>query len=710
MKRVFKIFLALCFLACGAYLFSEPLYTPTALSSLAHQASFPKYTAYHAVMSTSSRGNTLEAIQEVLASPVEGIEIDIAVSEDGVPFLLTDQSAEASKPIPLEEVLNLVQSQKYLVLNIKTFPVFDQKFAQRLSKIIRDHHLQETVIVSSFNPLFLLQIRLEARDILLMYNFTENQYSGISEKMPWIFRHSFFQKQMRRLIRPDLLGVPWNLEENFLKSLIAQGYPLISEIVEDVAVARRLFDLGIKGIQTRDPLKLMEGMSGNPQTIYDAGGSIGKIERIAHIKSIEDIVKTLQLAKRTGTKITIAGRRHSMGGQTLLDHSIHLNMLGLNHVNYNPLTQTVTVGAGATWKKIQTILAEQGRSIKVMQSDNIFCVGGSLSANVHGWQVGAPPIDSTVISLKVVTADSTVLYIRKTAEPELFKAIMGGYGQFAVIAEVELVTVPNSMLKFQAQFLHPKDFSKEFKRHIAKNPKVELAYGRLSVDQTDLFGEAGLFWYEKVGDSTETEIIPESMVALKRGIFRSSQYGDFGKKVRWAAEKIYAKKAVAGPPVSRTNAMNTDIHVLWPLYGDNKDILHEYFVPKNKLADFLEELKRLIKTHEMNILNLTIREVQKDKLSLLPYATQDVFGLVLLFSQKKTPEDEKKMKTFTGEVIDAVLKLKGTFYLPYRLHYTKEQLLKAYPGVPKWIEVKKKWDPNQLFDSQFFRHLSSLLA
>ena len=111
----------------------------------------------------------------------------------------------------------------------------------------------------------------------------------------------------------------------------------------------------------------------------------------------------------------------------------------------------------------------------------------------------------------------------------------------------------------------------------------------------------------------------------------------------------------------------------------------------------------------MNILNVTIREIQKDKLSLLPYATQDVFGLVLLFSQKKTLEDEKKMKTFTEEVINAALKLEGTFYLPYRLHYTKEQLLKAYPRLPKWLEAKKKWDPNQLFDSQFFRHLSSLL-
>lgn len=109
-----------------------------------------------------------------------------------------------------------------------------------------------------------------------------------------------------------------------------------------------------------------------------------------------------------------------MGGQSILNDSIHLDMMEINKVVYNPVTQTITIGAGATWKKVQNVLDQYNRSIKVMQSDNIFTLGGTLSVNAHGWQVNAPPISSTVLSLKVITADGIIRDINKHTEPELF--------------------------------------------------------------------------------------------------------------------------------------------------------------------------------------------------------------------------------------------------------------------------------------------------
>ena len=75
-----------------------------------------------------------------------------------------------------------------------------------------------------------------------------------------------------------------------------------------------------------------------------------------------------------------------------------------------------------------------------MQSDNIFTVGGSISVNVHGWQVSSPPIASTVIEMTVITPDGILKKISKDSEPQLFTAIIGGYGMFAIIMDVELET------------------------------------------------------------------------------------------------------------------------------------------------------------------------------------------------------------------------------------------------------------------------------
>ena len=424
------------------------------------------------------------------------------------------------------------------------------------------------------------------------------------------------------------------MDERILRDLIKSGYPIIAWTVNDINIAKNLFSIGVHGIQTDEASAFIKNLPDeNSSILFDAGGSSFNPQKIIHVKNTNDIVTNVLFAKKHNIKISIGGRRHSMGGQTQFNQSIHLNMLGLNHVEYRPKTKTVLVGSGATWKKIQQILNEHGRSVKVMQSDNIFTVGGSVSVNAHGWPVGQQPVGSTVLSMKVVTSDGTIRTITKESNPKLFGAIVGGYGLFGVIVELELETLPNTMLTFHTSYMPIKDFSSNFKNLVTNNPKIELAYGRLSLDKNDLFYEAGLFMYEKVADnpSPNHQMDREQLIALKRGVFRSSQYTNLGKKVRWSSEKIYAQRMSNGPLISRNTIMSPDINVLWPFNRENKDILHEYFIPKENLASFLLAFKDVMSKHEINLLNVTIREVLKDTVSALPYAQEDIFAIVCFF-------------------------------------------------------------------------------
>ncbi len=107
----------------------------------------------------------------------------------------------------------------------------------------------------------------------------------------------------------------------------------------------------------------------------------------------------------------------------------------------------------------------------------------------------------------------------------------------------------------------------------------------------------------------------------------------------------------------------------------------------------------------MNLLNVTIREVRQDTISMLPYAKQDVFAFVCYFSQAQSKNEDDKMKKFTQQVVQDVIALKGSFYLPYRLDYTHTQLQQAYPDFKAWSELKKKFDPHLLFDNQLFGYI-----
>jgi len=53
-------------------------------------------------------------------------------------------------------------------------------------------------------------------------------------------------------------------------------------------------------------------------------------------------------------------------------------------------------------------------------------------------------------------------------------------------------------------------------------------------------------------------------------------------------------------------------------------------------------------------------------------------------------------------IIDTALSMKGTYYLPYRLHATRHQMRTAYPQAKSFFELKKKYDPKEVFQSQFY--------
>lgn len=89
----------------------------------------------------------------------------------------------------------------------------------------------------------------------------------------------------------------------------------------------------------------------------------------------------LRQAKREGRRVSIAGARHTMGGHTIYPGGIVINMLPWNGMELDEVRNILTVQAGARWQDIIPWLDQRGRSIQVMQSNNSFSVGGSLSVN-----------------------------------------------------------------------------------------------------------------------------------------------------------------------------------------------------------------------------------------------------------------------------------------------------------------------------------------
>ena len=120
------------------------------------------------------------------------------------------------------------------------------------------------------------------------------------------------------------------------------------------------------------------------------------------------------------------------------------------------------------------------------------------------------------------------------------------------------------------------------------------------------------------------------------------------------------------------------------------------------MAPFLEGLKRIVAHHKVNLVNAGMRVVHQDDIAVLSYAPEDCFAFVLYFNQKIEPKESQRLEAATQDLIDLVIALKGRFYLPYQLYYSKAQLQKAYPSTDYFFAMKKKYDPNELFTNKFY--------
>lgn len=416
--------------------------------------------------------------------------------------------------------------------------------------------------------------------------------------------------------------------------------------------------------------------------------------------ALAQVRAALARARAAHVGVAIAGFRHSQGGQSLLRDGIVLNMLRHNRIELSADHASMHVQSGAVWRDIIQRLERVGRSVEVMQSDSPFSVGGSLSVNCHGWQHQHEPLESTVLAMNVVLADGSLVHCSRTERPDLFAHVLGGYGLFGVILDAEVRTVPNERYRVVHAECDVSGYEETLARQLKAGGVIGMAYGRISVEPDTFLRQSIVTTFVR-----EPGPIPPLRAAspnrLERIVFRGTVTSDYGKQLRWQLERGVAP-LLEPSSVSRNELLNGDIEVYLDHGPDSTDILHEYFVPEGKLSAFIDKVRPILITEKAELLNVTVRDVLADQTTALPYARQHVFAIVMFFHQERTRAGDVAMERLTQKLIDQALSAGGTYYLPYRLHATKEQFRRAYPMAGDFLREKRRLDPEELFRNEWF--------
>ena len=330
-----------------------------------------------------------------------------------------------------------------------------------------------------------------------------------------------------------------------------------------------------------------------------------------------------------------------------------------------------------------------------MQSNNDFGVASTFSVNAHGWPVPHSPFGSTVRSLRMMLADGTVVTCSREENAELFRYAMGGYGLFGIILDLVVEMVPNVSLIPAFETRASTDFAARF-LEVCADPAVNMAYGRLDVARHAFLEQAVLVYY-RPGAVMPPPVEGGGAVSnLSRRVYRMEIGSEFAKQLRWYVETKVGPRVTSGF-VSRNTLLNEPVTNLAGHDLKRTDILHEYFIPPDRFPDFLMACRDVILKSRQELLNVTLRYLAPDRESVLAYAPTQRVSAVMSFSQEKTAEADAGMQQMTRDLIDRVLAIGGSFYLPYRLHARRDQLAKAYSALDDFVAAKRRYDPGLLF-------------
>jgi FAD/FMN-containing dehydrogenase len=443
-----------------------------------------------------------------------------------------------------------------------------------------------------------------------------------------------------------------------------------------------------------------------------------RVHRIVRPTSIEAIQGALREARREGRAVSVAGGRHAMGGQQFGTDAILLDMTRLNKVTaFDRVKGRIEVEGGMEWPElIDYLLREQagdpkpwGIREKQTGVDRV-SLGGSLAANVHGRGLRFPPIVGDVESFVIVDAVGKTHHCSRRDNPELFSLAIGGYGLFGIIARVTLRLVPRTKVERVVEVIPVGDLLARLETRLREG----FLYGDCQYS-THLEGDAashpGVFsCYRPVGDAAP---IRQDQKQLS-----SRDWAEMYRLARTDKRKAFETYSAY--------YMSTSGQVYWSdthqLAGNfdgyreavdkerGTEMITEVYVSKNTFVPLLSRCRQDFLEHGVDMTYGTIRFIERDDDSFLAWAREPSVCIVCNLHVVHTEAGKRKAAEDFRRIIDRAIEHGGRYYLTYHRWATRRQVETCYPRFPEFLRLKKKYDPAERFQSDWYRHYKAMFA
>jgi FAD/FMN-containing dehydrogenase len=448
-----------------------------------------------------------------------------------------------------------------------------------------------------------------------------------------------------------------------------------------------------------------------------------EVKEIVKPRSADEACEAVVRARSAGLPVSVAGGRHAMGGQQFGEAGILLDTRALDRVlAFDAEQGTITVEGGTQWPQLLDSLnrAQEGaeRQWGIYQKQtgaDRLSIGGALACNAHGRGLKLKPIVQQVEEFDLVDPQGEVRTCSRTSHPELFRLAIGGYGLFGIVTRVRLALRPRVKVRRVVDLAE----TGTVMEHLEERIRDGYLYGdyQFTTDSTrDSFLRRGVFsCYQPVPADTPltehpTRFNPEDWARLtfyshryKRRAFEvySSRYRKTSGQIYWADSQLSA---------AYVDNYHAELDRALHAKARGSEMITELYVPRPRLAAFMEAARLSLRQHRANVIYGTVRLIERDDETFLAWARERYACVIFNLHIEHTPEAIGAAADAFRALIDLAIEQGGGYYLTYHRWARKDQVERCYPQMREFLARKRAHDPGEVFQSNWYRHYRAMFS
>ena len=448
-----------------------------------------------------------------------------------------------------------------------------------------------------------------------------------------------------------------------------------------------------------------------------------RVAAVAAVDSEEALRRAIQSARREGKAVAVAGGRHAMGGQQFASGAVLIDTRPMQrHVRLDAGRGIVEADAGIQWPELveRLVAMQNGRReqwgiVQKQTGADRLSLGGALAANVHGRGLKLRPIIGDVESFTLMDAEGELHTCSRTQNRELFCLAVGGYGLFGVITRVNLRLMPRTRLERVVEVIDTDDVMTAFDRRMAEG----YLYGdcQFSTDAgSDGFLKSGVF-------SCYQPLPADAPMAAESKELGEAHWRDLYHLSHADTARAY-QTYVAYYLSTSGQRYWSDTHQM-SLYIDGyheeldrrlqstvkgTEMITELYVPRQALAAFLSAARADFRQHGAQLVYGTIRLIERDDESVLAWAREPWACTVMNLHVDHDAAGLGKAADHFRRLIDRAIEFGGSYFLTYHRWASRQQVEKCHPRMVEFLRLKRRHDPGEVFQSDWYRHYRQMFA